>query len=75
MVAGMLREPSEASSSTKSAVIASLTAARVSDRIQLELLAMLCFFAVPVVVHRGGVFVLVMVDTSFNRSGLRFARK
>lgn len=33
MVVGMLREPSAASSSTKSAVIASLTAARVSDSI------------------------------------------
>ena len=32
-----------------------------SDRIQLELFAMLCFFAVSVVVHRGGVFVLVII--------------
>ena len=64
-MAGMLREPSAPSNSTKSAVVASLTAARVSDRIQLELFAMLCFFAVPVVVHRGGVFVLVKVNTYF----------
>nr|DAZ03697.1 MAG TPA: hypothetical protein [Caudoviricetes sp.] len=70
-VAGMLREPSAASSSTKSAVIASLTAARFSDRMQLELFAMLCFFAVPVLQHRGGVFVCCILGSPFSLAARR----